>query len=281
MHILLVEDNDETAEFIERGLVEAGDTVTREASGNAGLVAAAAAQFDAIIFDRLLPGMDGLDAVRVLRESSVATPILMLTALSGIEDRVAGLEAGADDYLLKPYSEERLDACLRKIRDAYQENNAFRKQRQLDQLLFRKTGKSLDAFVSTLEQSRQANLDDLQQHISVKSGTEWLRIKLDSILWIEAAGDYMCVHTLDTTHIVRKTLRQFEEELDVQRFPRINRSTIVNLTKVARLSPNSNGEYLAHLSSGQTVKVSRKYKLKLEELQRKSHVNPSGQSQPE
>ena len=115
MHILLVEDNDETAEFIERGLVEAGDTVTREASGNAGLVAAAAAQFDAIIFDRLLPGMDGLDAVRVLRESSVATPILMLTALSGIEDRVAGLEAGADDYLVKPFAFSELYARLRAL----------------------------------------------------------------------------------------------------------------------------------------------------------------------
>lgn len=260
--------------------VEDFSVIAECGNGNDALVAIVEKQPDVVFVDIEMPGLNGIELAEALQnQASLPPKVVFVTAYR--EFALDAFNCHAFDYLLKPYSEERLDACLRKIRDAYKENNAFRKQRQLDQLLFRKTGKSLDAFVSTLEQSRQANLDDLQQHISVKSGTEWLRIKLDSILWIEAAGDYMCVHTLDTTHIVRKTLRQFEEELDVQRFPRINRSTIVNLTKVARLSPNSNGEYLAHLSSGQTVKVSRKYKLKLEELQRKSHVNPSGQSLPE
>ena len=99
MRILLVEDNQETAAFISRGLEEAGDTVTTAETAQEGLLTAAAHSFDVIISDRLLPGMDGLDAVRVLRRSGIVTPILMLTALDGIDDRVNGLEAGADDYL--------------------------------------------------------------------------------------------------------------------------------------------------------------------------------------
>lgn len=115
MNILLVEDNEETSAFISRGLAEAGETVTCESSGKAGLIAAASSDFDVIVFDRLLPGLDGLNAVRVLRESNVTTPIILLTALSGIEDRVAGLEAGADDYLVKPFAFSELYARLKAL----------------------------------------------------------------------------------------------------------------------------------------------------------------------
>ncbi|MEM7741031.1 MAG: response regulator transcription factor [Pseudomonadota bacterium] len=115
MHVLLVEDNDETAEFICRGLTEAGELVEHVRHGKAGLVAAAGGSFDVLIFDRLLPEMEGTDAVRVLRKSGVTTPIIMLTALSGIEDRVDGLEAGADDYLVKPFAFAELYARLRAL----------------------------------------------------------------------------------------------------------------------------------------------------------------------
>lgn len=115
MNILLVEDNDETASFISRGLEEAGETVTHELTARTGLVTAASQSFDVMIFDRLLPGMDGVDAVRVLRQSGVTTPIIMLTALSGIDDRVEGLEAGADDYLVKPFAFSELYARIRAL----------------------------------------------------------------------------------------------------------------------------------------------------------------------
>ena len=115
MRILLVEDNLETAAFISRGLEEAGDTVTTAETAQEGLLTAAAHSFDVIIFDRLLPGMDGLDAVRVLRRSGIVTPILMLTALDGIDDRVNGLEAGADDYLTKPFAFAELYARVRAL----------------------------------------------------------------------------------------------------------------------------------------------------------------------
>ena len=115
MNILFVEDNEETAAFVSRGLEEAGDTVTVVSDSKNGLIAAAAGRFDVIVFDRLLPGLDGLDAVRVLRQSGVTTPIIMLTALSGIDDRVDGLEAGADDYLVKPFAFSELHARIRAL----------------------------------------------------------------------------------------------------------------------------------------------------------------------
>lgn len=115
MHILLVEDNLETVAFVSRGLNEAGDAVTVALSAKEGLVAAAADSFDVMIFDRLLPGMDGMDAVRVLRQSGITIPILMLTALDGIDDRVDGLDAGADDYLSKPFAFAELYARLRAL----------------------------------------------------------------------------------------------------------------------------------------------------------------------
>ncbi|MEM6485373.1 MAG: response regulator transcription factor [Pseudomonadota bacterium] len=115
MNILLVEDDEETASFICRGLREAGDAVTHLYDGRKGLLAATQAEYDTLVFDRLLPGMDGLDAVRVLRESHIETPIIMLTALAGIEDRVNGLEAGADDYLVKPFAFAELYARIRAL----------------------------------------------------------------------------------------------------------------------------------------------------------------------
>ncbi|MEM1188303.1 MAG: response regulator transcription factor [Pseudomonadota bacterium] len=115
MNILLVEDDEETAAFVTRGLRESGDAVTHCSDGRAGMLAATERSFDAIVFDRMLPGMDGLDAVRILRESSVDTPIIMLTALAGINDRVDGLEAGADDYLVKPFAFAELYARIRAL----------------------------------------------------------------------------------------------------------------------------------------------------------------------
>ena len=148
----------------------------------------------------------------------------------------------------------------------FSQGEVVRRHQELDKLLNRKTGNSIDGFMHNLEVSTAAPLSELQQTISLKSGSEWLRVRLDSILWIEAVGDYMCVHTQEGNHIIRKTLKQFEEELDRQNFPRVSRSAIVNLGKLSKLTPNSNGEYIAHLSSGEQIKVSRKYKFKLDEL---------------
>ncbi|MEM0989698.1 MAG: response regulator transcription factor [Pseudomonadota bacterium] len=115
MRVLLVEDNDETAAFVIRGLTESGALVEHCVTAADAICAAADLSFDVIIFDRMLPGMDGLDAVRLLRASNVATPILILSARSGIDERVDGLSGGADDYLVKPFAFDELYARLRAL----------------------------------------------------------------------------------------------------------------------------------------------------------------------
>ena len=104
MKLLLVEDDAETAAFLKRALGEAGHTVDHAASGHDGLLLAAGEAYDVIVLDRMLPQIDGLAILRTIRASKVKIPVLLLTAMGGIDDRVEGLEAGGDDYLVKPFA---------------------------------------------------------------------------------------------------------------------------------------------------------------------------------
>ncbi|OYV41628.1 MAG: DNA-binding response regulator [Rhodospirillales bacterium 20-64-7] len=104
MHILLIEDDAKTAAFLRAGLEPEGYTVSVEADGRAGLLAAAAGTYALLIIDRMLPGLDGVALLRTLRGAGIQTPALFLTALGGIDDRVEGLRAGGDDYLVKPFA---------------------------------------------------------------------------------------------------------------------------------------------------------------------------------
>ncbi|MFD2166139.1 response regulator transcription factor [Thalassotalea euphylliae] len=115
MNVLLVEDDQEIADFITRGLMQEGESVHHEKDARKGMLAASTMDFDVLIFDRLMPGMDGIDAIRILRQSQVNTPTIVLTALTETADRVAGLDAGADDYMVKPFAFSELYARLRAL----------------------------------------------------------------------------------------------------------------------------------------------------------------------
>jgi two-component system, OmpR family, response regulator len=104
MKILLIEDDVETARYILRGLDEDGHQSTLVADGRNGLVRATAEAWDLLIVDRMLPHIDGLSVVQSLRQAGNATAVLFLTTLGGVDDRVQGLNAGADDYLIKPFA---------------------------------------------------------------------------------------------------------------------------------------------------------------------------------
>lgn len=126
MKILLVEDNERVTRFVRKGLAEAGHTTDHADNGRDGLFLAASEPYDVIIMDRLLPGkIDGLALIEALRTSGTATPILILSALSDVDERINGLRAGGDDYLTKPFAFgellARLDALHRRARaDAVQ-----------------------------------------------------------------------------------------------------------------------------------------------------------------
>jgi two-component system OmpR family response regulator len=115
MRLLIVEDDVKMAALVRRGLIEEGDTVDVVRSGEDALWMAASTQYDAVVLDVMLPGIDGFETCRRLRGDGVWTPVLLLTARDSVEDRVAGLDGGADDYLTKPFSFAELSARLRAL----------------------------------------------------------------------------------------------------------------------------------------------------------------------
>jgi len=118
VRILIIEDDKQVASFIAKGLTEAGWTVDHADNGKDGLFLAATERYDALIVDRMLPAVDGLTVIRTLRASRNSTPALVLSALGEVDDRVEGLKAGGDDYLVKPFAFSellaRLEALLRR-----------------------------------------------------------------------------------------------------------------------------------------------------------------------
>src|ERR1700751_829647 len=119
MKILLVEDNQRVAQFVARGLREQAHTIDHADNGRDGLFLASTERYDAMILDRMLPGgIDGLGIIEALRKTGNKTPVLILSALADVQERIAGLRAGGDDYLAKPFAfgelSARLDALVRR-----------------------------------------------------------------------------------------------------------------------------------------------------------------------
>jgi two-component system OmpR family response regulator len=122
MKVLLVEDNERVANFVKKGLVEAGHTIDHADNGRDGMFLAASEPYDVVVMDRLLPGsVDGLGIIAALRKSGNKVPILILSALSDVDERIRGLQSGGDDYLVKPFAFgellARLDALVRRAQD--------------------------------------------------------------------------------------------------------------------------------------------------------------------
>lgn len=112
MRVLVIEDDNETAEYICSSLKALGHVTKLASDGEQGFLDALDSDFDVMVVDRMLPGLDGLSLVKSVRSANVSTPVLFLSAMGGLNDRVDGLEAGADDYLVKPFAFSELSARL-------------------------------------------------------------------------------------------------------------------------------------------------------------------------
>lgn len=153
MKILLIEDDRQVCDFIKKGLVEAGHYIDIKLNGTDGLIAAQNSFYDVIILDRMLPELDGVTIVRTIRAEHNLTPVIILSALADVEDRVLGLKSGGDDYLVKPFA---FDELLARV-----EILGRRKTLKNDQLLKIKAGQlELDLITRTV--SREGQLIELQ-----------------------------------------------------------------------------------------------------------------------
>lgn len=125
MKILIIEDDNETRDYVSTGLKEAGHSIDSARDGYEGLLLAKEGTYNLLIVDRMLPGLDGLTVVKTLRAANCNVPVLFLTTMCGIDDRVEGLNAGADDYLVKPFAfselTARVNALLRRPRETVEQ----------------------------------------------------------------------------------------------------------------------------------------------------------------
>jgi len=220
---------------------------------------------DLMFLDIAMPGIDGFEVLRRIPQTSMPM-VVFVTAF----DRYAieAFDAHALDYLLKPLVDERLARAMAHVRDQFAQRRSMRHREQLVALLASVTGEGrLDA-----EEWLARGADGMKRRwpevLPIRLGRETIRLPVGTIDWIDAAGDYMCVHAEGRTHVVRATMKQFEERLDPSNFQRVHRSTIVNIRRIRRLKPHTNGEYFLTLEGGHELKLSRSYRDRLERILR-------------
>lgn len=213
---------------------------------------------DLVFLDIQMPGLNGFDVIESVADTS-QTLFVFVTAYD--EFAVKAFEAHALDYLLKPVDQDRLEDTLRVVRKRIRQDRAFSRTQHLEQALSA-MGKLTPGRTKAGAVGAPSNVPerDYTHRLNIKDRGRISVIDVNDIEWIDAAGDYMCVHVNDETHVMRETMKSLTKQLDPHIFKRVHRSAIVNLQKVTALTPHNNGECFLVLESGAEVKVSRSYR---------------------
>ncbi len=211
---------------------------------------------DLVFLDIQMPGFDGFSVVAGIME--VEPPLVVfVTAYS--EHAIRAFEANAVDYLLKPVDPERLKDSIDRVRARMSEARGAGEVEKLRAVLEEVAPHAVrDLDEGVVSETPAA--DRYEKRINIKDQGQIFRIDVDDIERIDAAGDYMIIHTGDNTLILRETMKDLEKRLDPRNFQRIHRSAIVNLEQVRQVKPHTNGECFLVLASGAQVKVSRSYR---------------------
>ena len=268
---LIVDDEPLARRGLELRLQDAGDVqiVGQCSNGREALNAIAELAPDLMFLDIQMPGLSGIDVVKQVPTESMPM-VVFVTAFDKFA--IDAFESHALDYLLKPVDEERLARALDRVRGEWQQKQALAQREQLMALIADLSGKGEiepEALAAVGQPVRR-----YATMLPIRSGRETLRLDVATIDWIDAAGDYMCLHAGGQTHVLRATMKELEDMLDPSVFQRVHRSTIVNLARVRSLRPHVNGECFLRLQSGQEIKLSRSFRDKVEMLLDKSGAAP-------
>jgi two-component system LytT family response regulator len=257
MRTLIVDDEPLARRGLELRLQKHADVeiVGEAANGREAFHQISALKPELMFLDVQMPGVDGFELLRAVPQT-----LLPLTVFVTAYDQyaLAAFAASALDYLLKPVEDARLDQALARAREQISRRAASDQCEQLLKLIASLPNQPPAALA---EHHNGARHDSGK--IAIKDGQRIVRVDVDEIQWIDAAGDYMCIHAGKDTHVLRATMRDLEQRLDPQHFQRVHRSTIVNLTRVREMRPHLNGEYFLVLDSGHELKLSRSYKDKV------------------
>ena len=238
------------------------DIVAQCGNGREAIEAINRHQPKLLFLDIQMPGMSGFEVIDELLRLDIAMPmVIFVTAFD--QFAIKAFDVHAIDYLMKPADEQRLAQALDKVRALTTAQQADTHKERLVQLVSQVTGNDKEKILSGIENNEQVSLSTYSDILPIKDGSELSRVPVQSILWIDAAGDYMCVHTEQGTHILRKTMKQLEEILDPKIFIRSHRSSIVNLNYIQKFCSQLNGEYYLVMANGKELKVSRSYKDKV------------------
>ena len=242
--------------------LSAVNIVAECANGPEALVAVAQHSPDLLFLDIQMPGMDGFEVVEKLQGDDMPM-VIFVTAYN--EYAVDAFKVHAIDYVLKPIEDERLEeAVTRAIRHRSQEADSAGKEK-LVKLIMSMTGETA-AGIEAMAEGKPAPGPRWPEKITVKDGSDIQFIRVADIQWVDAAGDYMCIHAGGKTHIMRITMKQLEGMLNPAVFLRVHRSTIVNSACITGAQTLDNGEFLLNIEGNAQLKVSRSYRERIREF---------------
>jgi two-component system LytT family response regulator len=228
------------------------------ANGQEALQVIGAESPDLVFLDIQMPGMDGFDMVCELQADAMPL-IIFVTAFD--QYAIDAFKVHAVDYLLKPIEEERLQEAVERAVARHALESPDSKERLMALVSGRNEASSAKELVADDTTPRS-----WPERLTIKDGNEFQFIKIADIAWVDAAGDYMCVHADGKTHIMRTTMKRLEASLNPDTFIRVHRSSIVNTNAIASAASHLNGEYVLTLDGGAKLKVSRSYRDKITSL---------------
>ncbi|MFT4768261.1 MAG: two-component system LytT family response regulator [Glaciecola sp.] len=260
MRVLVVDDEPLARDLLLEFLAGSPeiDVVGAASSGREAIAAIRSHRPDLVLLDIEMPGINGFAVVKSIQADDYMPLVIFVTAFN--QYAVDAFDKNAVDYILKPVDGARLQKALLRARG---------------RLLDGSKAKLLRAITTVGQQTRIEGLsveEALESHsdavgrLPVRQGDSVQLLELDDIEWVDAAGDYMCVHSGGETYILRCTMKQLSDRLSLGPFARIHRSTLVNLNKIQEITPLTKGECLLHLGSDTRLKVSRNYRTAIQHL---------------
>jgi len=253
LSVMLVDDEPLALEYLKAVVESFPGFVVKQTcrNGREALKALQENHFDALFLDIQMPGMTGFDVVESI-QMDLLPAVVFATAYDEFACRAFDLHAV--DYILKPLDPERVEVALQRVQ-----------QRLSGRQAETRNGALYAAIRALSKDEASANFEQEIVKISIKDGGTTTLVPVESVNWIDAAGDYMCVHTADKTHIMRSTMSRLLNKLPSQ-FVRIHRSTIVNQDKITAVRSLPKGETVIELQCGTEVRGSRNYKETIQSL---------------
>jgi len=218
---------------------------------------------DILFLDLQLPGLNGIEVVQSLQSDIL--PMIVFVSAYG-EYAIDAFELNTIDYVLKPANLGRLKKTVERIMQRRNPQHADKEKYKLLKALEDSSGLAISELEDWLESDSELPTNFCQELVIKNSDNEKVFLSVKEIRWIDAAGDYMCVHTKNETHIVRVTMKKLANQLDERIFKRIHKSTLVNINCIKRIRSLRNSESILELGDDIQLKVSRNYSSAIQEL---------------